>query len=111
MGMFRRNREDGEGFSGISGVKKPKDQEKKVVKINFPTAGLEPDQDYFDDEDKELANRLRQATPEELVGTATLYLAKAEVGGDLEDSAAAIAYLMFAQARANEPQSTLAQQD
>jgi len=111
MGLFKSKETD--NTHGISGVIShgtpqavvPIAEDAEV--IDFPTVGLDAARDYLDDEDIELARRIRNASREELLGSAAVHLAKAEKSEDPDYAAFATAYALLASMRPpSEPQTT-----
>ena len=98
MGLFSRSKvEEETGFNVItlSGTAPTVEGDEEVITAEFPTTfeGGE-----FEPEDYELANRLREASREELLGSAFLYLAAAENADDSNADYATIAMAYIAMA-------------
>ena len=83
----------------IGGAGAQKADDETTVDLGFPTSLS--DISIFIDEDIEGARRLLDATPEELMGSAALWLASADINADGEQASIAMAFMMMAQMRAS----------
>ncbi len=111
MGLFRKSKgEEDTGFNVItlSGTAPAAEADEEVIELDFLTTFdddvLDDEDETFDYEDFELANKLHVASREELLGSATVYLAAAENGTDSDYATIAMAYIALAATRPATPQ-------